>query len=260
MANSPGFKIKLFADGAELEKIIELRKNPLIKGFTTNPTLMHKAKVRDYREFTFEVLKNIRGLPLSVEVFSDDFSEMEEQAQEIASWGDNIFVKIPVTNTRGEFSGPIIRRLSGRGVKVNVTALMTAKQVAEVSHCLSPHTQSFVSVFAGRIADTGRNPMPIMADAVAALKTRPQTELIWASPRELLNIFQAEQVRCHIITATSDLLAKLPLVGKALEEFSLETVRMFRDDALRAGFKIDTSEAKFSNPVRKVETGSRIDL
>jgi transaldolase len=235
-------RIKLFADGADLAQMLELARHPLIKGFTTNPTLMRKANVTDYRRFAQDVLQAIPDRPISFEVFSDDFSEMEEQALEMASWGSNVYVKIPVTNTRGGFAGPVIRRLSSAGVKVNVTAVMTPEQVTAITACLDDQTSSCVSVFAGRIADTGRDPVPIMARCVEILRTRPKAELIWASPRELLNIFQADAIGCHIITATHDILAKLPMVGKDLLEFSLETVHMFRHDALKAGFAIQSVE------------------
>jgi len=239
MAGIEELRIKLFADGADLAQMAQLAKDPLIQGFTTNPTLMRKAHVRDYRSFAREVLALVAGHPVSFEVFSDDFEEMERQAQEIGSWGENVYVKIPVTDTKGVFSGPLIQSLSSAGVKLNVTALMTTDQVAEVSACLSLDTPSCVSVFAGRIADTGQDPMPIMAQAVQILRARPKAELIWASPRELLNILQAEAVGCHIITATSEILAKLPLIGKDLLSFSLETVRMFRDDALKANLCLE---------------------
>ena len=235
-------KIKIFADSADLDTISQMSKNPLIKGFTTNPTLMRKANVRDYRIFACEVLRIVPDRPVSFEVFSDDFPEMEQQALEIAAWAQNVYVKIPITNTHGEFSGPLIRRLSAAGVQVNVTALLTADQVAKVASSLSDDTKSFVSVFAGRIADTGRDPIPIMAQAVELLSSQSKAELIWASPRELLNIFQADSVGCHIITATSDVLAKLHLVGKDLDTFSLETVQMFRRDALEAGYTIEISQ------------------
>lgn len=239
MTSLEGLTVKLFADGADLAGIARLAANPLIKGFTTNPTLMRKAGVRDYRAFAREMLAIIGGRPVSFEVFSDEFAEMERQALEIASWGDRIYVKIPVTNTLGEFSGPLITRLSAAGVKVNVTAVMTPAQVEAVAGCLAEGTPGCVSVFAGRIADTGRDPVPLMAEAVRILRARPKTELIWASPRELLNIVQADAVGCHIITATADVLAKLPLIGKDLLAFSLETVQMFRQDALKAGFMIE---------------------
>lgn len=241
MITLQGLRVKIFADGADLGTIATLYRDPLIKGFTTNPTLMRKAGVRDYRAFAFEVIKIVPDRPVSFEVFSDDFSEMERQAFEIASWGENVYVKIPVTNTRGQFAGHLLKRLSAAGVQVNVTALMTTDQVAEVSEFLSAATRSFVSVFAGRIADTGRDPIPIMAQAVELLKRCSPAELIWASPRELLNIFQADAVGCHVITVTQDILAKLALVGKDLTTFSLETVQMFYRDALEAGFTIDVA-------------------
>lgn len=241
MTNLNDLGVQIFADGADLTVIAELCKNPLIKGFTTNPSLMRKASVRDYQAFAFDVLQVVRGRPISFEVFSDEAEEMEHQALEIASWGGNVFVKIPVTNTRGEFLGPLIERLSNSGVQVNVTALLTTEQVSRVSACLSPQTKSFVSVFAGRIADTGKDPVPVMAEAVRLLKWNPNAELIWASPRELLNIFQAESVGCHVITATSDILNKLQLIGKNLAQYSLETVQMFYQDALEAGFRIQPS-------------------
>ena len=232
-------RVKLFADGADLVGIAAMAKNPLIKGFTTNPTLMRKANVRDYRLFAHEVLQLVPDRPVSFEVFSDEFSEMERQALEIASWGEQVYVKIPVMNTYGVFSGPLIQRLSASGLKLNITALLTTRQVSEVAACLAPDTSSFISVFAGRIADTGRDPVPLMAQAVQILQARPKAELIWASPRELLNVLQANAIGCHIITATHDILGKLPLIGKDLHTFSLETVQMFRSDALKAGFHID---------------------
>ena len=233
--------VKIFADGADLKGISNLSRNPLIKGFTTNPTLMRKAGIQDYRAFALEVLGIIGERPVSFEVFSDEFAEMERQAREIASWGRNIYVKIPVTNTRREFAGDLIRRLSSAGVQLNITALLTNGQVKEVLPCLSSETRSYVSVFAGRIADTGRDPVPLMAEAVGLLKANPKAELIWASPRELLNIFHADAIRCHIITVTHDVLSKLPLVGKDLAEYSLDTVKMFHQDDLSAGFQIATS-------------------
>ena len=239
-----GLRVKLFADGADVSAIAELAKRPYIRGFTTNPTLMRKAGVSDYRAFAREVLHLVPDRPISFEVFSDDFAEMERQANEIASWGANVYVKIPVTNTQGEFAGPLIRRLSAAGVQVNVTALTTVEQVAEVTACLSLQTKSCVSVFAGRVADTGCDPVPLMAEAVAVLRSCPKAELIWASPRELLNLIQADMVGCHIITMTGDLLAKLPLLGKDLLAFSLETVQMFRQDALKAGFTIPLRAAQ----------------
>jgi transaldolase len=242
MPNIKDLKVKLFADGADINTISRMAENPLIKGFTTNPTLMRKAGVKDYRAFALEVLKVVTDRPVSFEVFSDDFEEMELQALEIASWGENVFVKIPVTNTKGESSSPLIKRLSAAGVQINVTALMTAEQVGEVIDNLSDLTRNFISVFAGRIADTGRDPMPIMKRVVEMLKDYPQTELIWASPRELLNVFQADAVGCHVITATDDVLKKLNNVGKDLDAFSLETVHMFWQDAEKAGYTIEISQ------------------
>ena len=239
MSDLRDLRVKIFADGADLEDISRLSENPLIKGFTTNPTLMRKANVPDYRTFAADVLSIVGGRPVSFEVFSDEFPEMEQHALEIASWGENIYVKIPVTNTRGEFSGPLIQRLLASGVQVNITALMAIGQVEKVAAHLSQDTKSIVSVFAGRVADTGIDPIPVMAKAVELLRPWPKAELIWASPRELLNIFQADSVGCHIITATSDVLAKLHLVGKDLDAYSLETVQMFRSDAVDAGYNIE---------------------
>ncbi len=234
-------KIKLFADGADIDGMAEIAKNPLIKGFTTNPTLMRKAGICDYEAFARDVLKLIQDRPVSFEVFADDFPTMERQAMTIASWARNVNVKIPVTNSKGEFCGPIVKRLSSAGVNLNITAVMTNKQVRAIVDQLSPDTPAIVSVFAGRIADTGRDPVPLMAEAVNILKDKPKTELIWASPRELLNIYQANEVGCHIITATNDILKKLSLVGKDLDAYSLETVEMFYKDATTAGFTIQIS-------------------
>ncbi len=236
-------KVKLFADGADLAGIKEMAANPAIKGFTTNPTLMRKAGVSDYKAFALQALQVVGGRPISFEVFADEFGEMEKQAHEIASWGKNIYVKIPVTNTKREFSGPLVERLSRSGVQLNVTALMTVDQVRRVTERLAPEIPAIISVFAGRIADTGRDPMPIMAEAVKIMKKKTKSELIWASPRELLNIFQASEVGCHIITATNDILKKLSLVGKDLDAYSLETVEMFHKDAKTAGYSITTRAA-----------------
>jgi transaldolase len=243
MSEISRLKVKLFADGADLAGMKEMAANPLIKGFTTNPTLMRKAGVADYRSFALDVLKAIPDRPVSFEVFADDFAEMEKQAHEIASWGRNVNVKIPVTNTRGEFSGPLIERISRAGIAVNVTAILTLDQVRRVTERLSVETSAIVSVFAGRIADTGRDPVPLMAEAVQILRAKPKAELIWASPRELLNIFQADALGCHIITATNDILKKLSLVGKDLAGYSLETVEMFYKDAKAAGYTIATRAA-----------------
>jgi transaldolase len=238
MTRVADLKVKLFADGADKDGMLEMYLNPAIKGFTTNPTLMRKAGVRDYCLFAKEIIAAIPDRPISFEVFSDDFSEMEQQALEIASWGSHVNVKIPVSDTHGRPAYELIRRLSDAGVKLNVTAMMTLEQVREVAACLSGGPHCYVSVFAGRIADTGRDPVPIMRSAVELLEPHQNIELIWASPRELLNVFQADAVNCHIITATNDILKKLSLVGKDLTEYSLDTVKMFYDDASRAGYEI----------------------
>jgi transaldolase len=231
-------KIKLFADGAERAGILKMYQNPLIRGFTTNPTLMRKAGITDYEAFAKDILSAITDRPISFEVFADEFYEMERQALKISRWGDNVYTKIPVTNTRRESSLDLICRLARSGAKLNVTALMTLDQVRDVSAALADGPSAYVSVFAGRIADTGRDPVPLMETAVELLKPYPNLELIWASPRELLNIFQADAVGCHIITATHDLLQKLTLVGKDLGDYSLETVEMFHRDAAQAGFAL----------------------
>ncbi len=231
-------RIKLFADGADLPGLVEMARLPHIKGFTTNPTLMRKAGVSDYRAFAREALVAITDRPISFEVFSDEWDEMERQAREIASWGPNVYVKIPVTNTRGEPAYRLVQRLSSDGLKLNVTALLTLGQVRGVSQALRGGASACISVFAGRIADTGRDPVPIMSEAVALLQDEPGQELIWASPRELLNVFQADAAGCHIITATNDILKKLALVGKDLSEYSLDTVRMFHDDGRAAGYRL----------------------
>jgi transaldolase len=230
--------VKLFADGADLPAMKALSERSYIRGFTTNPTLMHKAGVRDYRQFAREVLAVVGERPVSFEVFSDDFEDMERQAREIAGWGPSVFVKIPVTNTTREASYDLIHRLSHGGVQVNVTAIMTLDQVRASVAALAGGAPSVVSVFAGRIADTGRDPMAIMAESVRLAGTASGVEIIWASPRELLNILQADEVGCHIITATVDILNKLDLIGKDLSEFSLDTVKMFRADALKAGISL----------------------
>ena len=240
-------RVELFADGAELEVIRKTAGNPLIKGFTTNPTLMRKAGVSDYVAFARDVLRIVTDRPISFEVFSDDFAEMELQALEIASWGPNVFVKIPITNTRRESAAPLVSRLSAAGVQLNVTAILTEVQVAEMAAVLSPRTACFISVFAGRIADTGRDPLPVIERSLAILRHLPAARVIWASPRELLNVFQADAVGCHVITATADVLNKLSQVGKDLTTFSLETVEMFRKDALAAGFTIPLSAAERSH-------------
>ena len=231
-------RVKMFADGADRDGMLEMYRNPWIKGFTTNPTLMRKAGIGDYEGFARNILQAIPDRPISLEVFSDEFDEMRRQALLIASWGSNVYVKIPVTNTRRESAVPLIRELVQEGAKLNVTALLTLEQVRDVSAALAGGASSYVSVFAGRIADTGRDPVPVMAAAVQLVNQYGNQELIWASPRELLNIFQADSIGCHIITATNDILKKLELVGKDLDEYSLDTVKMFRNDAVRAGFKI----------------------
>jgi transaldolase len=230
--------IKIFADGADLKGMKEAAAQPLVKGFTTNPTLMRQAGITDYKQFALEVLKLIPDRPVSFEVFADDFPTMEAQGREIASWGSNVYVKVPVTNTKGEFAGPLMTRLAGARIKLNVTAIMTNEQVKRVGAALAKDVPAIVSVFAGRIADTGRDPVPLMREVVSLLKDRPQAELLWASPRELLNIFQADEIGCHIITVTGDVIRKLALVGKDLDRYSLETVAMFHKDALSAAFTI----------------------
>ena len=231
-------KVKLFADGADLAAMVDMYRNPLIRGFTTNPTLMRKAGVVDYAGFARQVLDAIPDRPVSFEVFADDLNAMERQARVIANWGANVNVKVPVTTTTGVSTGPIIRRLSADGVALNVTAIMTVEQVEAVADALAPQAKAIVSVFAGRVADTGVDPVPHMRACLAALKHRPGAQLLWASPRELLNVFQADSAGCHIITASTDLLEKLKLVGKDLTAYSRETVRMFFDDATASGFNI----------------------
>jgi transaldolase len=236
--------VKIFADGADLDGILALYRNPLIKGFTTNPTLMHKAGITDYEAFARQLVAAIPDRPISFEVFADDFDEMIAQARVIASWGKNVNVKIPVTTTKGAFTGPVVRTLANAGVTLNVTAVMTEYQVEHIAECLAPNVPAIVSVFAGRVADTGRDPVPVMCASLRALSARPKAELLWASPRELLNIFQADEIGCHIITVSHDVLAKLSLIGKDLNEYSLETVKMFHRDAVAAGFSIDVPARK----------------
>ena len=231
-------KTKIFADGADLAGMMEMYGQAYIKGFTTNPTLMRKAGVADYRAFAQQVLRAIPDLPISFEVFSDDFPEMDRQAREIAGWGDNVYVKIPVTNTRGEGAAELVRRLSHDGIKVNVTAMMTLEQVAVMTAAVRDGAPSCLSMFAGRIADTGRDPIPLMIEALAIMRRAPTAELIWASPRELLNVLQANEIGCHIITVTNDILKKLSLINRALEDYSLDTVKMFFSDARAAGFSL----------------------
>ena len=231
-------KVQIFADGADKASMLEMYAKPYIKGFTTNPTLMNKVGITDYRAFCKDILTHIKDKPLCFEVFSDDFAEMERQAMEIASWGDNVYVKIPVTNTKQETCYTLVKKLVGSKIKINVTAITTLTQVRDVVAALNPIVPSYVSIFAGRVADTGRDPVPMMAAAVEMLKVAPAAELIWASPRELLNIFQADDVGCQVITVTNDILKKLSLVGYDLDAYSLDTVKMFYNDAVAAGFKL----------------------
>lgn len=234
----PALRIRIFSDGADVREMQSAAAAGLVRGFTTNPTLMRKSGVSDYAAFAREALAAVAGMPISFEVFADDFDEMERQARLIATWGDSVYVKIPVTNTKGESSVELIRRLSAAGVKLNVTAILTLAQVREVVAALDRQTRAIVSVFAGRIADTGRDPVPLMRDAALIVSDKPKAELLWASPRELLNIFQAEECGCDIITVTPELLRKLELVGRSLDELSLDTVRMFHTDAAAAGFTL----------------------
>jgi transaldolase len=243
VTNLSNLKVKIFADGADLSGMKEMYAKSYIKGFTTNPTLMRKAGIQDYKAFAKEVISAIPDRPISFEVFADDFASMEAQGLEIASWGKNVNVKIPVSNTKGEFAGPVIKSLSRAGVQLNVTAIMTLDQVQKVVDNLAAETPAIVSVFAGRIADTGVDPVPHMKKAVEILKSKPKAELIWASPRELLNIFQADEIGCHIITVTNDILKKLDLLNKDLDKYSLETVEMFYKDAKAAGYDIATKRA-----------------
>jgi transaldolase len=238
MTSLSDLRVKIFADGADRAGMLEMYAKPFIKGLTTNPTLMRKAGITDYRRFAADILQLIPDRPISFEVLADQFDEMARQARDIAGWGENVYVKIPVTNTRRESSTDLVRRLAAEGVKLNVTAVMSLAQVRNVVAALNPEIPSYVSVFAGRIADTGRDPVPHMTAAVEMLAGNPRAELIWASPRELLNIFQADAIGCHVITVTNDILKKLSLVGYDLDEYSLDTVRMFHDDATVAGFSL----------------------
>jgi transaldolase len=238
MTTRTELRIKIFADGADLSSMLALARLPHIKGLTTNPTLMRQAGVMDYKAFAADVLAAIPDKPISFEVFADDHAEIMRQARMIASWADNVYVKIPVTTTEGASCNSMISELSAEGVKLNVTALMTPQQVDSVASALQRGVPAIISVFAGRVADTGRDPVPLMRECVDILREHQDVELIWASPRELLNIFQADAIGCDIITVTSELLKKLDLVGKDLDEFSLETVQMFRRDATAAGFQL----------------------
>ncbi len=230
--------IKIFGDGASLEEFSKLHQEGAVSGFTTNPTLMRRAGVRDYAKFADDLLRMIPDKPVSFEVFSDDFDEMDRQARRIASWGGNVYVKIPITNTRGESSLPLVRKLSKDKVQLNVTAILTLEQVAGTVEALDRDTPAIISIFAGRIADTGLDPMPVMRAAVALAAARPEAEVLWASTREVLNVYQARECGCHIITATADIVKKLDMVGKDLDALSLETVAMFRRDAVEAQFEL----------------------
>lgn len=230
--------VKIFADGANKKDMLEMNSKSFIKGLTTNPTLMKKEGITDYRKFCKDILTSIKEKPISFEVFSDDFKEMERQALEIASWGDNVYVKIPIINTKQETCYETVEKLSKQNVKLNITAIMTLSQIKQVVSAIEPNVPSYVSVFAGRIADTGIDPVPLMAEAVELLKLAPSSELIWASPRELLNIFQADKIGCQVITVTNSILKKLTLIDYDLNSYSLDTVKMFYSDALDAGFKL----------------------
>lgn len=238
MSDLSQLNTKIFADGADLDEMIKMYNNPLIKGLTTNPTLMRKSGITSYVKFAKEVLAQVKEKPISFEVFSDDFDEMEIQAEQISSWGENVYVKIPITNSKGITSQGLVRKLIEKRIKVNVTAIMTVNQVKLISETLDTNVPSFVSIFAGRIADTGRDPIRIMKESIEVLKPVSSSQLIWASPRELLNIFQASEIGCHVITATTDILKKLELVGYDLEQYSLDTVKMFYRDAVESKFNI----------------------
>jgi len=238
MNASTNLTVKIFADGADISEMIRVRDNPAIRGFTTNPTLMRKSGVSDYERFAREAVSAIPDLPLSFEVFADEFDEMERQALKIRDWGNNVYIKIPITNTRGESAAPLLQRLAGQGVKINVTAMMTTAQVALARDAVRHAPAAYISVFAGRIADTGRDPVPVMREALELLCDTPRIELIWASPREVYDVVRADQIGCHIITVTYDLLGKMSLFGKDLNEFSLDTVKMFYEDADAAGFQL----------------------
>ncbi len=239
MKSVSDLRVQIFADGADKASMLELYGQPHIKGFTTNPTLMRASGVADYQGFALDLLATIQDRPISFEVFADDEQEMEEQARHIAAWGKNVFVKVPVMNTKGEPTYHLIRYLSADGIQLNVTALLTLEQVRKVCGALQGNASAYVSVFAGRIADTGRDPVPLMREAVAMVNDA-NAQLMWASPRELLNVFQADEIGCHVITATTDILKKLPLIGKDLHEFSQETVQMFRRDAMKSGYSLPT--------------------
>ena len=232
-------RVKIFSDGADKKDMLDMNSKTFIKGLTTNPTLMKKAGIKDYELFAKDILSTIKQKPISFEVFSDDFSDMERQAMEITSWADNVYVKIPITNTKKETSKELIKRLAGRKVKLNITAIMTLDQVKTVLSVLDNKVPSIISVFAGRIADTGEDPIPLMKECLKEIKINPKSELLWASPRELLNVIQADQIGCHIITVTKDIIKKLQFISYDLEKYSLDTVKMFYNDAVDAGFKIN---------------------
>jgi transaldolase len=231
-------KVKIFADGADLQTMVSMSKKSFIKGLTTNPTLMRKAGVSDYKKFAKEVLEEIQDKPISFEVFSDELNEMVQQAIEIASWGKNVNVKIPIMNSKGEETTEVVKELSSMGIALNVTAIFTTEQVRNVINVLDENASAYISVFAGRIADTGRDPIPYLQDSLEIMGAKPKSELIWASPRELLNVIQADAIGCHVITATPDILNRLETIGKDLSQYSLETVKMFRNDALRSNYFI----------------------
>lgn len=253
MTSLDSLKVKIFADGCDLDSILKLAQNPLIKGFTTNPTLMRKEGVTDYEAFARKLIVAAPGYPISFEVFADDFDEMIDQGRAIAGWGSNVNVKVPITDTKGNFAGRVIKTLSNEGVVLNVTAVMTPEQVRQIASVLNPKMGAIISVFAGRVADTGIDPMPLMRECKAALARHPKAELLWASPRELLNIFHADEVGCDIITVTHDVLKKLSLVGKDLTEYSKETVHMFYTDATASAYRIDTSKAAAKAPIHSIK-------
>jgi len=238
MNSTENLNVKIFADGADKEAMIDMYNKEYIKGLTTNPTLMKKAGITDYENFAKDILKTVKDKPLSLEVFSDDIQDMKRQALKIAEWGENVYVKIPVTNTKSESTAKLVKELSDNGVKVNVTAIMTLDQVKKVVDSLNPDVPAYVSVFAGRIADTGIDPLPLMKEVVNITKAKPLAEVIWASPRELLNVFHADSIGCQVITVTNDILKKLKLVGYDLNEYSLDTVKMFYNDSVSAGYKL----------------------
>jgi|TARA_B110000881_G_scaffold146126_1_gene129329 transaldolase len=240
MTDIQKLKIKIFADGADFESINKLNTKNYIRGFTTNPSLMKKAGIKNYKEFALKILSKIKDKPISFEVFSDDLIEMEKQAMEIASWGKNVNVKIPVTNTKKESTTEIIERLSNQGIECNITAIFTVNQLKNIVQVLNKNTPAILSVFAGRIADTGIDPENIMAECVQASKSKPKSEILWASTRELVNIFQADKIGCQIITVPHEILSKIDSIGKNLDDYSLDTVKSFYKDAVAAGFKINT--------------------